>query len=121
VTYPSLNKDRKPSRQRELNSLFVAYQDGSERSNRRVSSQVLSGLDGDALARAIIEEQDRLIADKSGTPAIAVKSIHRSGSKKADEALRSRDTRQHRIDDGAGIKTTNPLSGGSCIVLRLKR
>ena len=39
--------------------------------------------------RAIIEEQDRLIAERSGTPAIAVKSIHRSGSKKADEALRS--------------------------------
>jgi hypothetical protein len=54
-----------------------------------VPSEVLGGLDGDAPARAIIEEQDRLIAEKSGTPAIAVKSVHRSGSKKADEAVRS--------------------------------
>ena len=51
--------------------------------------EVLGGLDGDAPARAIIEEQDRLVTETSGTPAIAVKGIHRSGSKKADEAMRS--------------------------------
>jgi hypothetical protein len=51
-----------------------------------VPSEVLDGLDGDAPARAIIEEQDRLIAERSGTPAIA---MHRSGSKKTDEAMRS--------------------------------
>jgi hypothetical protein len=90
-----LNNDGKPkwhgSRQRQLNSLYfdVVYEDGSQRSNRRVPSEVLGGLDGDAPARAIIEEQDRLIAERSGTPAIAVKSVHRSGSKKADEAMRS--------------------------------
>jgi hypothetical protein len=44
-------------------------------------------VDGDAPARAIIEEQDRLIAKRSGTPAVAVKSMHRSGSKKTDEAI----------------------------------
>jgi hypothetical protein len=55
-----------------------------------------------APARAIIEEQDRLIAERSGTPAIAVKSIHRSGSKKKPtKPCDRRDTRQHRIDDGA--------------------
>jgi hypothetical protein len=53
------------------------------------TSEVLSDLDGDAPARAIIKEQDRLIAEKSRIPAIAVKSIHRSGSKKADETMRS--------------------------------
>src|SRR5437660_9656633 len=37
----------------------------------------------------IIEEQDRLIAERSGTPAVAVKSVHRSGRKKADDPLRS--------------------------------
>jgi hypothetical protein len=47
-----------------------------------VPSEALGGLDGDAPARAIIEEQDRIIAEKSGVPAIAVKSIHRSSSKK---------------------------------------
>src|SRR4030095_3975726 len=46
---------------------------GSQRSNRRVPSEVLGGLDGDAPARAIIEEQDRLVAERSGTPAIAVR------------------------------------------------
>jgi hypothetical protein len=50
-----------------------------------VPSEVLGGLDGDAPARAIIEEQDRLIAEKSGVPAIPVKSIYRSSSKKAKQ------------------------------------
>jgi hypothetical protein len=54
-----------------------------------VPSAVLGGLDGDAPARAIIEEQDRLIAEKSGIPAPAVKSIRRSGTRKADEPMRS--------------------------------
>jgi len=56
----------------------VIYEDGSQRSNRRVPSEVLGGLDGDAPARSVIEEQDRLIAEKSGKPLIAVKSIRRS-------------------------------------------
>jgi hypothetical protein len=80
---------RKPATRAEFTLFDVIYEDGSQRSNRRVPSEVLGGLDGDAPARAIIEEQDRLIAEKSGTPAIPVKSIHRSGSKKADEARRS--------------------------------
>jgi hypothetical protein len=66
----------------------VIYEDGSQRSNRRVPSQILGGLDGDAPARAIIEVQDRHIAEKSGTPAIPVKSIYRSGGRKADEPRR---------------------------------
>jgi hypothetical protein len=40
-------------------------------------------------ARAVIEEQDRLIAEKSGTPPPTVKSIRRSGAKRADEVVRS--------------------------------
>jgi hypothetical protein len=80
---------RKPATRVEFTLFDVVYEDGSQRSNRRVPSEVLSGLDGDAPARAIIEEQDRLIAEKSGIPAIAVKSIHRSGSKKADETMGS--------------------------------
>ena len=77
---------RKPASRAEFTLFDVVYEDGSQRSNRRVPSD---GLDGDAPARAVIEEQDRLIADKSGAPALAVKSIHRTGSKKADEATRS--------------------------------
>jgi hypothetical protein len=92
---------RKPATRVEFTLFDVVYEDGSQRSNRRVPSQVLGGLDGDAPARAIIEEQDRLIAEWSGTPAIAVKSMHRSGSKKPTRPCDRRDTRQHRIDDGA--------------------
>jgi cold shock protein len=80
---------RKPATRVEYTLFDVIYEDGSQRSNRRVPSEILGGLDGDAPARAIIEEQDRLIAERSGTPPLAVKSMHRSGDKKADEAVRS--------------------------------
>jgi hypothetical protein len=72
---------RKPATREEFALFDVLYEDGSRRSNRRVPSEVLGGLDGDAPARAVIEEQDRLIAEKSGNPALAVKSIRRSGGK----------------------------------------
>jgi hypothetical protein len=74
---------RKPASRAEFTLFDVIYEDGSQRSNRRVPSEILGGLDGDLLARAAIEEQDRQIAKKSGTPAVAVKSISRSGSKTA--------------------------------------
>jgi hypothetical protein len=74
---------RKPAARVEFTLFDVIYEDGSRRSNRRVPSDVLGGIDGDAAARAVIEEQDRVIAERSGTPAIAVKSIYRSGSRKA--------------------------------------
>jgi hypothetical protein len=79
---------RKPATRVEFTLFDVVYEDGSLRSNRRVPSDVLGGLDGDAAARAVIEEQDRIIAEKSGTPALGVKSIYRSGSKMLDPATR---------------------------------
>src|SRR5262249_22810213 len=79
---------RKPATRVEFTLFDVVYEDGSLRSNRRVPSDVLGGLDGDAAARAVIEEQDRIIAEKSGTPAVGVKSIHRSGSKDIDRTIR---------------------------------
>jgi hypothetical protein len=79
---------RKPATRVEFTLFDVVYEDGSLRSNRRVPSDVLGGLDGDAAARAVIEEQDRIIAEKSGTPAVGVKSIYRSGSKPSDPATR---------------------------------
>src|SRR5262249_31289128 len=63
---------RKPATRVEFTLFDVVYEDGSLRSNRRVPSDVLGGLDGDAAARAVIEEQDRIIAEKSGTPAVGV-------------------------------------------------
>jgi hypothetical protein len=79
---------RKPATRAEFTLFDVIYQDGSQRSNRRVPSEILGGLDGDAPARAVIEEQDRLIAEKSGTPAMIVKSMHRSGARRVDESMR---------------------------------
>jgi hypothetical protein len=72
---------RKPATRAEFVFFDVLYEDGSQRSNRRVPSAILGGLDGDAPARAAIEAQDREIAEKSGNPALAVKSIRRSGGR----------------------------------------
>jgi hypothetical protein len=72
---------RKPTSRTEFVMFDVFYEDGSRRSNRKVPSTVLGGIDLDAPARAVIEEQDRLIAEKSGIPAMAIESIRRSGSK----------------------------------------
>ena len=72
---------RKPATQAEFVLFDVFYEDGSQRSNRRVPSAILGGLDGDAPARAVIKEQDRLIAEKSGNPVLVVKSIRRSGTR----------------------------------------
>ena len=72
---------RKPATREGFVLFDVIYEDGSQRSNRRVPSDILGGLDGDAPARAVIEEQDRVIAEKSGMPPVAVKSIRRSRDK----------------------------------------
>jgi hypothetical protein len=72
---------RKPATREGFVLFDVLYEDGTQRSNRRVPSEILGGLDGDAPARTVIEEQDRLIAEKSGKPAMAVMSIHRSRGK----------------------------------------
>jgi hypothetical protein len=72
---------RKPATRAEYDLFDVLYIDGSQRSNRRVPRGILGGLDGGDRARAEIEEQDRLIAEKSGKPALTIKSIRRSGAK----------------------------------------
>ena len=60
----------------------VVYEDGSQRSNRRVPSELLGGLDKDEPARGFIMEQDREIAEKSGRAALKIQSIKRSDGKK---------------------------------------
>jgi hypothetical protein len=72
---------RKPGTRAEFVLFDVFYSDGSQRSNRKVPSAVLGGLDGDTPARAVIEEQDRAIAERSGLPPIAIKSVGRSRAK----------------------------------------
>jgi hypothetical protein len=59
----------------------VVYEDGSQRSNRRVPAELLGGLEKDEPALGFIIEQDREIAEKSGRPPLAIKSISRVGAK----------------------------------------
>jgi len=59
----------------------VVYEDGSQRSNRRVPAELLSGLEKDAPALGFIIEQDREIAEKSGRAPMAIQSIARVGAK----------------------------------------
>jgi hypothetical protein len=72
---------RKPTARSEYVFFDVVYEDGSQRSNRKVPAELLGGLDGDEPARAEIEAQDRAIAEKSGMPPLNIKSIKRSGAK----------------------------------------
>jgi hypothetical protein len=60
----------------------VVYEDGSQRSNRRVPAELLGGLDGDDPALGYIIEQDREIAEKGGRPPLKIKEISRVGAKK---------------------------------------
>lgn len=69
---------RKPATKSEFVLFDVFYDDGSRRSNRRVPKDVLEGLDGDEPARALLEAQDREIADRSGRPMPVIKSVKRS-------------------------------------------
>jgi len=70
---------RKPGTRVEFVLFDVFYEHESQRPIRKVPGAVLGGLDGDAAARTIIDEQDRLIAEKSGQPALPIKSLRRSG------------------------------------------
>lgn len=75
---------KKPTAKSEFVLFNVLYEDGTMTSNRRVPGDVLGGLDGDAPALAIIEEQDREIAERSGKSRGPIKSIERVGGKKAN-------------------------------------
>jgi hypothetical protein len=72
---------KKPSSKAEFVLFDVIYEDGTASSNRRVPSVDISGLEGDAPAKSIIEAQDREIAERSGRPRGAIKTIKRVGGK----------------------------------------
>ncbi|HWV01769.1 MAG TPA: hypothetical protein VN109_11435 [Devosia sp.] len=72
---------KKPTARNEFVLFDVIYEDGSQRSNRKVPAELLGGLDRDEPAKAEIEAQDRAIAEKSGMPPLAIKTIKRSGKK----------------------------------------
>jgi hypothetical protein len=72
---------RKPASRSEFVLFDVTYDDGSQRSNRRVPAEILGGLDGDSPARGVIEAQDREIAERSGQPPLRIKTIKRSSKR----------------------------------------
>jgi hypothetical protein len=73
---------RKPGKNSEFIMFDVLYEDGMQRSNRKVPRELTGGIDGDKPAHGFLIEQDRDIAEKSGTPPAKIKSITRSGAKK---------------------------------------
>jgi hypothetical protein len=72
---------RKPTRRTEYVLFDVTYEDGSQRSNRKVPAELLGGLDKDGPAKAEFERQDREIAGRSGLPPLPIKSLQRSKQK----------------------------------------
>jgi hypothetical protein len=66
---------KKPTARVEYAFFNVTYEDGSQRSNRKVSADVLEAYDRDAAIRQAIEAQDKAISEKSGLPPLAIKSI----------------------------------------------
>jgi hypothetical protein len=62
-------------------SFDVLYVDGTRSSNRRVPATAVTGLDGDAPAKAIIAQQDRDIGHASGRARPDIRSVTRSAAK----------------------------------------
>ena len=60
----------------------VVYEDDSQRSNRRVPSELLGGLEGDEPARALHPRAGPGDRREGGRPALEIKSISRVGGKK---------------------------------------
>ena len=70
---------KKPSPRAEFVLFDIVYEDGSQRSNRKVPGDILGGLDKDEPAKTFIMDQDQAISEKSGVPPLQIKSIKRSG------------------------------------------
>ena len=68
---------KKPNPKPEIVLFNVVYEDGTQLSNRRVPGNLLTALDADDLIRAFVEKQDNEIAERSGKPRGAIKSIDR--------------------------------------------
>jgi hypothetical protein len=71
---------RRPSARRVEEFVFfdVLYEDGTQTSNRKVPGSELDDIDGDLLAKPYLEAQDRKIAEMSGRPRPAIKSVTRT-------------------------------------------
>jgi hypothetical protein len=72
---------QKPKLKNDFVLFNVRYEDGSLSSNRKVPQSELAGVDGDEPARAILEAQDRDIAERSGKSRARIVSVERASSK----------------------------------------
>jgi hypothetical protein len=79
---------QKPTAKPEFVLFDVLYADGTMTSNRKVPGSVLGGIEGDTPARAIIEAQDREIAERSGRLRPPIKSISRAAPRAAPDQAR---------------------------------
>jgi hypothetical protein len=73
---------KKHGKNSEFVMFDVVYEDGSQRSNRKVPRELTGTYDGDKPAHDFLMEQDREIAEKSGRPPLKIQSIARAGAKK---------------------------------------
>ena len=63
----------------EIILVNVLYEDGTQRSNRKVPAAELSGFDDEKDIRTVIEDQDNKIAQLSGQRPAPIKSITKVG------------------------------------------
>lgn len=70
---------KKPTARVEFVFFNVTYEDGSQKSNRKVPADVLDDpYDKDKAIRDALEAQDKAISEKSGLPPLAIKTITRA-------------------------------------------
>lgn len=72
---------RKPGLNSEFVMFDVVYEDGTQRSNRKVPRALTGGIDGDKPAHGFLIEQDREIAEKSGRAPLKIVKLGRTGAR----------------------------------------
>ena len=70
---------KKPTARVETVLYDVIYEDGTRSSNRKILVSLLQGPEGAGVAQTILETQDKEVAERSGRPRAAIKSVERSG------------------------------------------
>lgn len=69
---------KKPTARTEFVFFNVTYEDGSQKSNRKVPLEVVDDpYDGETAIRKALEEQDRQISERSGLPPLPISTIVR--------------------------------------------
>jgi len=77
-----MSKKKQSNTSDEFVLVNVVYEDGTQRSNRKIPASELSGFDDAADIERAIEEQDRKIAELSGQPRGPIKEITKVNSRR---------------------------------------